>query len=70
MGKVKLPSEIDQEFEVTKRVKGPRFEHSYLGKVDLTKIHRIMAEKLVGTGHLVKKKKAQAQKKDAGKDTL
>lgn len=65
LSKIKLHPDISDKYELTKRVIGPKFEHSYLGKVDLEKIGPVMAEKLIGTGHLTRKK--SVPKKDSVK---
>ena len=49
MSKIKLPSTLQGSYEATDKVIGQRFEHSYLGKIDLSKINETMAKKLVRT---------------------
>lgn len=51
---------LKDRYAVTDKVIARRFEHRYLGVIDLANISEIMAEKLVATGHLkriVRKKK-------------
>ena len=74
MSKIKLPSLLQGSYEPTDKVIGQRFEHSYLGKIDLSKINETMAKKLVRTGHLKelktpkeKEKEPEAAKKEPAK---
>lgn len=53
---VKINPELKDKYQPTDKVTAGKFEHRYLGVVDLQTIHPIMAEKLVKTGHLKKVK--------------
>lgn len=51
-------------YAFTDKVIAQVFEHRYLGKIDLSQINEVMAEKLVITGHL--KKASKPIKKSKG----
>jgi hypothetical protein len=56
MSTIKLNPTLKDRYDVGRKVTAGKFEHRYLGVVDLETIHEAMAEKLVKTGHLIKKK--------------
>jgi hypothetical protein len=59
---VKLNKDLKGQYAVTKKVIATRFEHRYLGKIDLERIGIPMARKLVVSGHLKQVKPTKVQK--------
>ena len=52
---IKLNPELSKRYAVAKSVRMGRFNHVYLGVIDLAKITEKQAEKLLKTGHLTLK---------------
>jgi len=65
---IKLNKSLENKYKVTDKVILGKFEHRYLGRIDLEKIDEKMAERLVKTGHLKRiaepKERPQAPAKD------
>lgn len=60
---VKINPSLKGKFEATDKVIGSKFEHRYLGVIDMEKINIHQAAKLVKTGHLKEVKENKEVKK-------